>query len=98
MGSIPITAQTTKLNKAMKSIKFLIMGFISLTFAVCFAILTATTKTLILGIVYCLFSASTGAFGALMLFYFLVSLGQKNSGITKSFRNDVQDTSDDKVQ
>ena len=74
------------------------MGFLSLVFAVCFAILTVTTQSLILGITYGLFSASTGTFGALMLFCFLVSLGQKNRVFTKPLKNDVQDTGDNKVQ
>ena len=69
---------------------FLLIGFLSLVFAVAFSILTVMQPQIVLAIIYAFFATILGAFGALMLFCSFIAFGIKENktGISNELRDD----------
>ena len=73
-----------------KAFLFLLIGFLSLVFAVAFSILTVMQPQIVLAIIYGFFATILGAFGALMLFCAFIAFGTKENptGISNELRDD----------
>ena len=73
-----------------KAFLFLLIGFLSLVFAVAFSILTVMQPQIAFAIIYALFATILGAFGALMLFCALIAFGsnENQKEISNELRND----------
>ena len=76
----------------VKAFIFLLMGFLSLVFAVAFSILTVMQPQIVLAIIYAFFATILGAFGALMLFCALIAFGSNEN--QKEIRNELRNDND----
>lgn len=88
-----LQSHKTTLNQQImktKAFLFLLIGFLSLVFAVAFSILTVMQPQIVLAIIYAFFATILGAFGALMLFCALIAFGTKENptGISNELRDD----------
>lgn len=75
-----------------KAFLFLLIGFLSLVFAVAFSILTVMQPQIAFAIIYAFFATIPGAFGALMLFCALIAFGANEN--PKEISNELRDEND----
>ena len=76
----------------IKAFVFLLIGFLSLVFAVAFSILTVMQPQIAFAIIYAFFATILGAFGALMLFCALIAFGANEN--PKEINNELRDEND----
>ena len=75
-----------------KAFLFLLIGFLSLVFAVAFSILTVMQPQIGLAIIYAFFATILVTFGALMLFCSLIAFGTNEN--QKEIRNELRNDND----